>query len=186
MKQIEKENVFGIDEVHGKEAAVRAIHDAATMGTMVRNARTSIPDVTVQRHTVVNRNAGLPWGLPAVTHHEAVTDHTQYPAETKIRTSTLPRAVSPYHPLAYPAASPLLTRGLVPRIGGGTVITNARLPAPLPLRDIANVPGQVARVVADSYEDEVAPKAMKKAPKTEEEATATEPEAPKQEAAPAE
>ena len=62
MKQIEKENEFGIDEVHGKEAAVRAIHDAATMGTMVRNARTSIPDVTVNRHTVVNRNAGLPWG----------------------------------------------------------------------------------------------------------------------------
>lgn len=62
MKQIEKENEFGIDEVHGKEAAIRAIHDAATMGTMVRNTRVGIPDVTVNRHTIVNRNAGLPWG----------------------------------------------------------------------------------------------------------------------------
>jgi len=75
LKKIEKENEFGIDEVHGKEAAIRALHDAATMGTMINNVRKGVPDVTVDRHTIVHPNAG-PWSSPIVQHHEIVTDHT--------------------------------------------------------------------------------------------------------------
>jgi hypothetical protein len=77
LRQIESENEFSPQaEILGKQAAIGALTDAASAGGMIKNIRKVIPDVIVNKKTILHPFAG-PFGTPALTHSTQTIDSTR-------------------------------------------------------------------------------------------------------------